>query len=309
MAAAQRAERRHRFRDPSPLAGVSYDGLAGEYDMHRFVSSPVDEAVGSFAERFDLAAEEERARLKDALTMDDLYTLMTFARRCVLRSLRGAPPELLRAAAAALRAVDERRVDVRDVAWATALVAWAAQRAGIDSSREPVRLADWGYRCVDVGNGPVLVGEHGERFEPETDLVAAAFDVAAAIEADAYRVTDLAAGARLPDVWLRMSPAVEAALGAVRGCVSMHGALDPDAGADADSQQLTAWLVEASDEHEASALAAAAVSTDDHEAIGRSRGRLCCVLVGRSFVDGVRAHEPPGALERFGAPLEGALRR
>src|SRR5687768_11060524 len=84
------AEEQHRERHPaltSPLDGTHYQGH--QFDLLQFVDSPIDGVVDALCRRFEAAGEAERDRLRAALTTDDLYTLVTFARRSAVRSLRG----------------------------------------------------------------------------------------------------------------------------------------------------------------------------------------------------------------------------
>lgn len=108
--------------------------------------------------------------------MEDFYTLLAFTGRCALASLRGRTEPSLQAALAALTAIDQERVDWRDVAVAAELVAWAMLQAGIDhaiefsrgashaeagvaatllrtAERPPAELAPGWYRCVATASG------------------------------------------------------------------------------------------------------------------------------------------------------------
>jgi hypothetical protein len=73
------------------------------------------------------------------------------------------------------------------------------------------------------------------------------------------------------------------------------------------SQQLTVFLAETATEADATRLAGAALPSDWFEALGVAAGRVCCVTVARSWVDGVAPYEGPGALERFREPFTRAL--
>jgi hypothetical protein len=87
MAAARVAETRHQAvpRGPSPLAGVAY---RRDLSLLRFTPVPADEFIDAFVDRFQASSREDRARQRSALTMDDFYTLLAYARRTVVRALR-----------------------------------------------------------------------------------------------------------------------------------------------------------------------------------------------------------------------------
>lgn len=78
----------------SPLAGLAYDPRSGALDLHRFVESPVDTAVGEFTASYEKLGSEQAGDIRAALSMDDFYTLLAFARRSVLASLPGAQQSL-----------------------------------------------------------------------------------------------------------------------------------------------------------------------------------------------------------------------
>ncbi|MFZ6005372.1 MAG: hypothetical protein ACOYXM_15720 [Actinomycetota bacterium] len=130
MALAQDVERAHQAANPkveSPLADLAYDRWTGDFDLVRFRSSTTDEEIRARLEGWHhLVAADLRARL----TMDDCYTLLAFARRAVVRSLRGDDLEWAEVGSHALALVSADRVDWRDLSWAAAVVAWQLQRTG-----------------------------------------------------------------------------------------------------------------------------------------------------------------------------------
>lgn len=129
------AEQRHRAAHQSatsPLASVTYDALADELDLHGFVESPVDGPIRRFVSDYRTRGEEDRARIRCALSMEDFHTLLTFARRCVFASLQQHDGLSLQEGLEALTAIDQDRIDKRDVSQAAALLNWAMRRRGVD---------------------------------------------------------------------------------------------------------------------------------------------------------------------------------
>lgn len=129
IAAAVAAEERHQqvSRLPSPLLGLTYQLERGEYDLFRFVESETDELVALTALRALELRRQELVEFRDALTQDDFYTLLTFARRVAVRVLRGHADQLS-AGWAAVGIVDLERVDWRDAAVAVGLLGYCAAR-------------------------------------------------------------------------------------------------------------------------------------------------------------------------------------
>ena len=334
MARAVEAEERHRTQHGdrlSPLGGAAYDVWAGTMDLYRWVESPVDEVVRGFVRGYEPLPADRRAELRANLTMDDFYTLLAFARRCALAALRAGEPTLIREGVIALTATDAERVDWRDVSVAAALLSYVgghdANEVLRDASkdadqtvseillrfaREPVDdLVDWGYRKVTTANGLAFFEDNGARYEPAVDLAGLAVHIAALLEEDVYRVSSIGVGNDLPDVWVRGGDreAVSRAVDSLAGCAVVQTVLDPASGPHAEAQQLTVFVAETEDEADAELLAGAAEADGprSYEVVGVAAGNACCVVIARSFVEGVPAFEKPKALERFRAPLSTLL--
>jgi len=88
---------------PSPLAGVAYgQGLS----LIRFTEVPADERIDEFVGRFAVSSGQDRARLRSALTMDDFYTVLGYARRAAVRTMRNGDGEVASRGVAALAVLD-----------------------------------------------------------------------------------------------------------------------------------------------------------------------------------------------------------
>lgn len=90
MAAAVAAEQRHLRPGPSPIAHVAYP--AGSADMWRWVDRPEDEAMSACIRSYAAADEPDRATIRASLTMDDLHTVLLFARRRAFAAIRTSDP-------------------------------------------------------------------------------------------------------------------------------------------------------------------------------------------------------------------------
>jgi hypothetical protein len=254
--------------------------------MHRFVRSETDARIREFLASGDSADLDE----------DDCYTLLTFARRSVLGVMRGEEEASLDEARAALAAVDDERIDFRDVIVTGQLVDWAvAPRAASGAGM---------WVPIETPDGPALATDMVFDYRPGRALVAIAFRMHDALEADRYRVTGLTASEGVPDVWLSGDAADDTRQ---LGGLAIQAELLPDAHPRADDQDMTVYLVQAASEEDAGRIAYAAVSRDWFQTLGLSHGRIACVTVARSFVEGTPAYEGAGALERFREPFTRAL--
>lgn len=325
LAVARVADELHRVTasGPSPLRDVEYPSAAGA--LWRWVDAHQDAAVWTFVRAY--TGMVDRARVRASLTMEDFGTLLTFARRCVLATLRNEDPGAAEAAFDALSAIDVERVDWRDVVVTASLASYAAKRVGLDADEvllgavrraEPqvaeileravtkdVDLAgDWGYREVRTPAGPVLVESDGE-LESE-DLLGRALSVAELVEKDGtYEVTDTGVTDELPGVWLGDDPDVGAAARRLRGLVQVHA--EPPGVRFRDF--LLVFLAEAADERDAEVIAAAARHRigSGTALLGIAAGRRCAVVIASSAVVGQPCIEDVESLTRFDASIRAFL--
>lgn len=336
-AAASSAEQRHQDergnQEPSPLEGIGYDFWAGHHDLLTLAPSPADEKARILVTSYQGAGAEEASRIRDALTMDDFYTLLTFARRSAVRALRTEDRELARDAVMATALIESERVDWRDILVALGLATYAlralsadpdgliaqaramaepstAELMGrfIDVAEEDADPAAWGYLPVETADGVGFVEHSIAEYNPTVNLIGVALQIAEVINGDAYRVSSITAAGELAPVWLPGASPSEAdvAIDACRGCVTINARLEPGANARADAQQLTAFIVEAANEPAARQLNDWARPADpsSHQAVSVDHGTLMALLIARSFVQDVEPFETAESLARFRDPLD-----
>ncbi len=176
--------------------------------------------------------------------MDDLYTVLRYARRAAVRALRAGDEDdqsggqrghgghggqqIAARAVNALAAIDTDRVDARDLIWQAGLLAYAVRRTGGDvvavfeaaaaradsqtaghlreiGGRPPGELREWGFREVKTAGGIGLAQDDGGRYQARDDLIDIAERIAAQIAADGtWQLSEPAVGAQPQPVWLRV---------------------------------------------------------------------------------------------------------
>jgi hypothetical protein len=332
MAAATSAEERHQQerRDPSPLTGVGYKLAAGKFDLFRFVDAPTDDQVAAFVDSATQLQGEARADLRAALTQEDLYTLLTFARRAAVRALRGDAEQLIRGWLA-VGLVDLERVNWRDAAVATGLLTYGASRTNTYhapdlalavpspamakllrqySQSSSDGLAVWGYREVQTSAGPSLVEDYGHEYRPTVDLLAIAESLAQVLEADRYTLTGITTGTEIASAWLPAhDAATEQARKSVRACLSLSAAPRDEAADAFPTHTFLAYVAECATPDDARRIArAAAQSASSNVAeLAVSHDRLCAVLIARSTVKGIASDESTDSITRFRQPARNAI--
>jgi hypothetical protein len=336
IASASAAEAQLRQVHPadSPLRQVKYDSDRGEVSLHTFVASATDDTLRMFVGNLALLSSEGLSAVRAALTMDDFYTLLTFARRSALASVREGRVQIATDGVTALTAIDAERIDWRDMAVASALLAFALRRAGAATDQIFVRAAEraevkaaeilqrfahesvdslkaWGFRLVDTPSGQALFDEWGHPYEPSVDLGRIAGAVAEIVDGDSYQVTGLRVGSNLPMVWVRGADpvAIKAATESMRGCAIVNASLRPGVHPKARDQHFLAFIGEAASSKDAALIASSAKSQSGVEEFGVSHEKVWCVAVGRSVVKGVASYERAGSLERFKPAIAALLVR
>jgi hypothetical protein len=332
-AAALAAEQHHQdSRDgESLLAGIGYDFWAGELDTHRFVKAPADEPVGALVEAFMAGDAATQATIRSSLSMDALYAVLTYSRRCSVRALRDGSAAAAIDAIKALALVDSERVDWRDTLVAMGLASHVlselapeagstltltrqlaepktARLMGRFASPSPdTDLADWGYMQVVTSAGRGLIQRGIGVWMPTVDLVELALRIGDVIERDTYRVTSISAAEKLHAVWLPGAPRsdLETVLAGCRAVVSMNARLRPAAHPTSESQQFTVFVAELGEVTDAGLLHRwSAIRPDStHVSLAWDHGRVFVLLIARSFVAGVEPFETKESVERFRQPV------
>ncbi|MGW6441693.1 hypothetical protein [Lentzea sp. NPDC055074] len=292
--------------------------------LWRWVDAPQDVEVAGFVALQSVLDGDERARLRADLSDSDQHTLITFARRIALATLRTGDPAALVAAVESLAAIDGERVDERDLAEAAALVVHAAQRAGAELSAAGADPAvaeilldlaagevdlpgDWGLREVTTPDGVVLLQDDGEDYPPESDLAGRALRAAALLEAEGYPHAEVTVGTELPAVWLGEEH--EELLRSLGPVASVQA--EPEPAADGRTVHFAlVFLAEAATAGDAAAIASAAgeVTGGSTARLGVAAGHRCAVLVARPSLEGATPVETAASLERFRPGLTDLLR-
>jgi hypothetical protein len=285
----------------SPLVGVRYPVAA--MSLWRWWDAPEDDVVTAMLARCAKADQAERTALRDTLTVEDFFTLVTYAQRCVLAALRAQDAERVAQGWAALALIDlDRCADPRDVWMAARLVRYATDRIAADpeaatrqaldqahpdtaellaeimADEEPDLTQDCGMREVHTAGGPILVDDDDDPYLPNADLVEIALRLTAVLAEHGYTHAGITVATAIGQHWLAdvMTGPVRIATSALTGCVSVHA--DP---ADDRSNALLVFVGEAATPDDATMIATRMATTKvaDSPILGRCSGRLCAVLV------------------------------
>lgn len=315
---------------PSPLAGKAYDAERGEFNLTALVESALDSELIQLVEAWLASGGDERERVRCALSLEDNYTLVQFAKRMAVRALNersGRPCEL---GLTALAMIDESRIDPRDASWAAGLLNHAARRqhgeaAGVfdraltGATTEMTNilraamgstLEEWGYQEWRTSSGIGLIRSGWAPYEPTVDLAAVAHHIASKILCSRYLV-EIEVATELPSVWFAKSRRERAAelLEGARGIVAIEGFLRTGAQV-ASGQMFVTWIAELPFPAECAQLVADVgdgETGDGRFVVAVSAGPLLAVLVAGSCQVGVEPLESLASLRALGSRMREVL--
>jgi hypothetical protein len=234
--------------------------------------------------------------------------------------------------------IEAERVDWRDILVALGLLYHAATRVqlGADQvfrdvstlaepgtaklvsgfskrSRGDKNLRSWGYEEIETDEGIGLIQGGFAGCKPTYNLVTIATEIADHFATDRYRPSSIEFGGMMPRVWLesRDNKALEKALRAFRTGATIEADLRRTRGVKTGSQHFVAFLEEMQAEAAAQQLLEIArkKKPTSFSKVELAAGRLFCLIVARSWWQGVESYETQESLARFARPIGDILRR
>ncbi len=332
IAAASAADQKwQEQRDPNQpaLLPSGYDHLRGDLNLINPAPNDLDEIVRNLCRRYSGADQEQRSSIQDSISMDEFYSLLTFCKRTAVFAMRKNDSEMVVDGLTALTMIEQDRVDFRDILMCLALLYHAAVRLGANADelfRRLARLAEpnvaemldefvtqssdyrdlrssWGLAEVETKHGIGFIGWGFEAYEPTIDLKRVAVELAEVIATDKYHPGSIEVATVLPAIWLTgdNNPRLNQILKGIRGSASISASALPDEVPNHDSQQFTVFLVETANATDSEELLRISKSTTgvQHCNLGTACGKLFCLIVARSFIEGVVGYETQGSLMRF----------
>ncbi len=322
----------------SPMPKGTYDFWRGESSLVDPRPVQLDSELAALVEAFRAADPSSRSAMRRSIDMDGLYTLLAFSKREAVFALRGPSLDRLALGLDAIALIEASRTDQRDILVALSLLHHVAVRLEVQPSAvfaeaashsepetahlidgfaarrpEDVDLRDaWGYDELVTDEGVGLIRWGFAPYEPTIDLKFVVVDVAALLERDSYQPMEPEIATELPRYWLDASDSkrVDRALGSVRAGAAVSARLRPAASPTHASQRLTVFVAEVDVADAATRLRELATSERaGFSALAVAEGVLFALVVARSFVQKVEAHETTEGLARFEPGLTRILRR
>jgi hypothetical protein len=118
---------------PSALPRGEYEAQAGEFDLLNPTPSDLDIQIRKSCMIFSGLSQIDRAKFTAAISMDEFFKLIEFARRSAVFALRANDANLLQDALSALSIIEAKRTDFRDIVWVLALLHHTASQIGLEA--------------------------------------------------------------------------------------------------------------------------------------------------------------------------------
>src|ERR1035441_3516391 len=116
----------------SPLPRGRYALQPGECDLLNPGRVPLDAQIRQCCKDFVELSGSKRTEYSAAISLDELYTLIEFAKRAAVFSLRNKDADPLKDAFTALAIIEAKRTDFRDILATLAFLHHTAARIGQD---------------------------------------------------------------------------------------------------------------------------------------------------------------------------------
>lgn len=319
MADAQDAEAKRLAggdHGPSPMPKSEYRQDHGDYNLLSVAALPLDLDLRVVVEGFANLDSEGRNKARASISMNELYTLIHFAKRSAVMSLSEKSPKRCEEGLVALAMIDERRIDVRDAAWVAGLLGYASTslKQGSESLFRQVRListngiagvlrqgstattlSDWGYAEISDGGKFGLIGYDNFKYEPSLPLTEIAINVSNHL-GDGRYITEPTIATKLPTIWFPKTTrsSAETALKVTLGTVMISGMLREGTCDAAAQQMFNLWLAETPRVAESNNLRSYigdGVKSSGRSVVGFSVGRLFGLGVAGSWVEGISSYE------------------
>ena len=303
---------------PSPMPKESYDFEREESGLLFLKPLPLDAKLQVLTKNFLSWNAEQRREAQDAISMDEQYTLIHFAKRSAVFAMRENSTTRCEEGLTALAMMDETRIDPRDGFWARGLLECAI--TSTRTEREPLleriiplarpgmaelmrgldastTLANWSYAEVRNEDGELcLINRDLAPYNPTLDMTKLAIKIAEMLQKDRYTAGPTIA-AELPPVWFpkQHRAASEALLKKANACIAVNGYLRKRHDVNSDGQYLMLWVIEMPTEQAALQLgeySPTQTRRDNGRFItGVSSGHLFSIIVAGSMMAGVEPLE------------------
>lgn len=264
--AVEQQRKRNVSGRKSPMPATQYDSSRDEESLINPTKNSLDAELVGLSQRFAKSDAHARAEMRASISMDEFYTLLTFANRSAVFALREKNVEWINNALAAIAIIEAKRTDPRDILMPLSLLYHSAKRIGANPDqlfRDAGKLSEpdvatlltgyverppedkdlrsaWGYDEVETEGGVGFIRWENKKYQPAADLKKVIIEIANLVAKDKYQPSSVEVASELPAVWLRPkeNPSVPSVLEKVRAGASILAGLRPNEHPSYKSQML-----------------------------------------------------------------------
>jgi len=310
----------------------TYDFWRGETSLIDPRPSPADEELRGVTRAFAAAGSSRRAEMRDDMSMNDFYSLLTFARRASVFAMRSRDGQWIVDALNGIAIIDAHRIDERDIPLTLSVVHHAAERIGVETKRKfeaaatlakkkPAELIrsfvrgdekykdlrrSWGHDEIVTSAGVGIISREFSPYNPSGDMATLAVAIAHVVRDDHYEPSSVAIASKLPSAWFRTDDetGLLALLRHVRAGLTVQGRLRPDQRPLQEMQTLTIFAIELEDASTAEQLMRIAATHPPREEgrLAMREKELFCMVIGEAVAE-AEPFETSESLKRFRAEL------
>jgi hypothetical protein len=323
----------------SPLPDIEYDFWRGDFSLIAPNANPLDDEIRRVCKQYSMSTVDERYKIRHSISMDQFYTLINFSKRSAVFGVRYVDPAFVSDGLTAIAMIEKNRVDFRDILWCLSLLYHASNKVGgfaEEMFRSTADLAEpdvakllvnflqqtpeyrdlrnsWGYDEVQTDAGVGFIGWGFHEYNPSIDLKQTIIAISKLVASDIYQPSQIEVATTLPDIWLGVTRSSESKnfLSCVRAGAMLSANLKPAMHPEHNCQQFTIFIAETAKESDAQVLNQMASNnkSTSHCKLALVKSRLFCLVVARSFVEGVAGYETNESLMRFSDGLGAILER
>jgi hypothetical protein len=316
---------------------ATYDFWRGETSLIDPRPAAADEELRHVTRAYAAAGSSRRSEMRDDMSMNDFYSLLTFARRASVFAMRSRDSQWIVDALNGVAIVDAHRIDERDIPLTLSVVHHAAERIGVETKKKfeaAALLADkkpaelirsfvrgdekykdirqsWGHDEIVTAAGVGIINREFSPYNPTGDMPAMAVAIAHLVRDDRYEPSTVAIASKLPAVWFRTDDetGLQALLRHVRAGLTVEGCLRPEHRPLQELQTLMIFAMELEDASTSEELMRIAMTHPPREEgrLALREKELFCMVIGRPMAE-AEPFETSESLERFREPLMKVLR-
>lgn len=232
--------------DESPISDFTYKKFEDDQSLINPIENELDHKIAALCERFFEASEEENLTIRNAISQDEIYTVLQFVRRATVFAIRTKNVTHVWQGFYAIAMVDPERCDYRDVLVALGFAIYGAERLHVNyldicpklEIFGFAQLADLirvrvknipqpdgpdGYKEITTRFGIGFVSNDYKKYKPQKNLVEMLLSVSAVIGDAGYTKGDPKVGDEL--VAYRLMAAennnIKTVIMAASGCASI----------------------------------------------------------------------------------------